>query len=46
MAGVWNDETEKALLIGMLECNEPAMSAKYEAAAVRLGASFSANGCR
>lgn len=46
MASHWNENTEKALLIGMLECPEESYRAKYEAAAARLGKGFNWNQCR
>lgn len=46
MSTPWNETTEKALLIGMLECPEESYRAKYEAAAARLGKGFNANQCR
>jgi hypothetical protein len=44
--GVWNEHTEKALLIAMLECEETTLNAKYDAAAARLGEGFNANQIR
>lgn len=44
--GVWNEHTEKALLIAMMECEETTLHAKFEAAAVRLGKGFNSNQIR
>lgn len=46
MANTWNEDTEKALLIAMIDCPEEGLRLKFEAAATRLGTGVSANSVR
>ena len=46
MSAVWNEMTEKILLLAVIEFPDGVPRARFEAAAMRLGGAFTWNACR